>query len=97
MYVLAAIGDINRFENAKHLVGYAGMRARVHDSSMTSRTGRITKAGRKDLRSAMVAAAQAAANFHPYWKEELRRLEPRMGRNKTIVAIARRLVTVWHV
>jgi len=96
--ILAAIGDIHRFEDAKNLVGYAGMGARVHDSGMTTRTGRITKAGRKDLRSAMVEAAQVAANTHPFWKEELKRMEPRLGRNKAIVAIARKLlVTVWFI
>jgi transposase len=96
--VYAAIGDIQRFADAKHLVGYAGMGARVHDSGMTTRTGKITKAGRRDLRVALVEAAQAAAKSHPHWEAELARLEPRLGRNKAIVAIARKLlVTVWHV
>ncbi len=96
--ILAAIGDITRFPDAKHLVGYAGLGARIHDSGLTTRSGKITKAGRKDLRAALVEAAQVAANFHPFWKAELARLEPRLGRNKAIVAIARRLlVAVWHV
>ncbi len=96
--VLAAIGDIHRFEDAKHLVGYAGLGATIHDSGLTTRTGRITKAGRRDLRTAMVEAAQVAANSHPHWKAELARLEPRLGRNKSIVAIARKLlVAVWFV
>jgi transposase len=98
MTVLAAIGDIARFEDANHLVGYAGLGTRVHDSGMTTRTGRITKAGRKDLRAALVEAAQTAANSHPHWKAELARLEPRLGRNKAIIAIARKLlVAVWYV
>jgi len=42
--VWAAIGDIRRFAEPKHLVGYAGLGARVHDSGMYTRTGRITKA-----------------------------------------------------
>jgi len=96
--LLAAIGDISRFPSAKNLVGYAGLGGRVHDSGQTTRTGRITKAGRKDLRAAMVEAAQTAANTHPHWQAELQRLEPRLGRNKAIVAIARKLlVAVWHV
>ena len=96
--VLAAIGDIGRFEDAKHLVGYSGLGARVHDSGMLHRTGGITKAGRRDLRTALVQAAQTAANTHPHWQAELARLEPRLGRNKAIVAIARKLlVAVWHV
>jgi len=96
--VWAAIGDSHRFADPQHLVGYAGLGARVHDSGLTTRTGRITKAGRRDLRLALVEAAQVAANTHPHWKAELARLEPRLGRNKAIVAIARKLlVTVWYV
>lgn len=96
--VLAAIGEIARFPTDKKLVGYAGLGSRVHDSGQLHRTGRITKAGRRDLRAAMVEAAQTAANTHPHWQAELARLEPRLGRNKAIVAIARKLlVAVWHV
>jgi transposase len=96
--ILAAIGDVTRFENAKKLVGYAGLGSRVHDSGTTHTTGRITKAGRRDLRRAMVNAANHAVEDHPHWKKELTRLEPRMGRSKAVVAVARKLlVTVWHV
>jgi transposase len=94
----AAIGDIKRFAEAKKLVGYAGLGARVHDSGLTTRSGKITKAGRRDLRVALVEAAHVVANSHPHWKAELERLQPRLGYNKAIVAIARKLlVTVWHV
>ena len=96
--VSAAIGDIRRFAEAKKLVGYAGLGARVHDSGLTTRTGKITKAGRRDLRVALVEAAHVAANSHPHWKAELARLQPRLGYNKAIVAIARKLlITVWYV
>ena len=96
--VSAAIGNIARFVEAKKLVGYAGLGARVHDSGQTTRTGKITKAGRRDLRVALVEAAHVAANNHPHWKAELARLQPRLGYNKAIVAIARKLlITVWHV
>ncbi len=96
--LLAAIGDIARFPTEKHLVGYAGLGTRVHDSGQSHRTGRITKAGRRDLRAAMVEAAHTAARTHPHWQTELARLEPRLGYNKAIIAIARKLlVVVWHV
>lgn len=96
--LLAAIGDIHRFPNADTLVGYAGLGARVHDSGQTHWLGRITKTGRRDIRHAMVEAAQAAARTHPHWQAELHRLEKRLGRKKTIVVIARKLlVSVWHV
>jgi transposase len=96
--LLAAIGDVSRFPSAKHLVGYAGLGARVHDSGLTHSSGRITKAGRRDVRAAMVETAHTASRTHPHWRAELARLEPRLGKNKAIVAIARKLlVTVWHV
>lgn len=96
--VWAAIGNIERFEDPQHLVGYAGLGTRVHDSGMSTRTGRITKAGRRDLRVVLIEAAQVAANSHPHWKAELARLQPRLGRNKAIVAIARKLlVIVWYI
>jgi transposase len=96
--LLAAIGDIRRFPTPKHLVGYAGLGGRVHDSGLTHRPGGITKAGRRDIRAPMVEAAHTASNTHPHWKAELARLEPRLGHNKAIVAIARKLlVAVWHV
>jgi transposase len=98
MTLLAAIGDVSRFPTANHLVGYAGLGCRVHDSGQTHRRGRITKAGRRDIRASMVEAAHTACRFHPHWKAELARLEPRLGKNKTIVVIARKLlVAVWHV
>jgi transposase len=96
--VWAAIGDIRRFAEPRYLVGYAGLGTRVHDSGMTMRTGKITKAGRRDLRTVLIEAANVATNSHPHWKAELARLEPRLGRNKAIVAIARKLLTaVWYV
>jgi transposase len=98
MTILAAIGDIARFPAAKKLVGYAGLGTRVHNSGMTHSSGRITKAGRRDLRRALVNAANHAVQNHPHWKKELERLEPHLGRSRAIVAIARKLlVAVWHV
>jgi transposase len=98
MTIISAVGDITRFPTAKKLVGYAGLGTRVHDSGKTHSSGRITKAGRRDLRRAMVNAANHAVEHQPHWKAELERQEPHLGRSKAIVAIARKLlVSVWHV
>src|SRR6266496_149502 len=70
MSVLAAIGDITRFPSAKHLVGYAGLGASVHDSGETHRGGHITKEGRSDLRGVMVEAAWVAVEHHSHWEAE---------------------------
>jgi transposase len=96
--VLAAVGDITRFEDAKHLVGYAGLGSAVHASGETHRTGGITKRGRRDLRWALAEAAWVAVRTHPFWQAEFERLSRRMARNAAITVIARKLlVAVWHV
>lgn len=98
MTLLAAIGDITRFPSAKHLVGYSGLGASVHASGQTCQTGRITKQGRREMRSALIEAARMAVEFHPHWKAQFQRLAVRIGKGKAIVAIARKLlVVIWHV
>jgi transposase len=98
MTILAAIGEISRFPSAKHLVGYAGLGARIHASGQVQRGGRITKEGRSDLRVVLVEAAWIAIEHHPHWKALFERLSERLGKQKAIVAIARKLlVAIWHV
>jgi transposase len=96
--ILAAIGDIRRFPDADHLVGYAGLGVSVHDSGESRTTGHITKHGRRDLRRVMVNAANHALAHHPFWRKELERLLPRLGRSRAVVRIGRLLlVAVWHI
>jgi len=99
MTVLAAIGDISRFENAKQLVGYAGIGAGVHDSGKTHKEKKITKKGRRELRWALVEAAWRAVRMSPFWKAEYEKHLKRMRKpNQAIVVIARKLlIAIWHV
>jgi hypothetical protein len=86
------------FPDADHLVGYAGLGVSVHDSGESRTTGHITKHGRRDLRRVMVNAANHAVIHHPFWKKELDRLLPRLGRSRAVVRVARLLlVAVWHI
>jgi transposase len=99
MTVLSAIGDITRFERAKNLVGYAGLGAGVHDSGKKHQGKGITKAGRQELRWAMVEAAWGAVRSDPYWKNQYENLKNRgKHANQATVAIARKmLVAIWYV
>jgi transposase len=98
MTILSAIGDVTRFPTAKKLVGYSGLGGRVHISGRTRRTGGITKQGRRELRTVMVECAWAAVRTHPFWSAKFAQLEKRIGKQKAIVAIARKLlVVVWNV
>jgi len=98
MTILAAVGDVTRFESAKKLVGYSGLGASIHDSGLTHRTGRITKQGRKELRYVLVEAAWSAVACSDFWRQRFQKLCARMDDHKAIVAMARELlVAVWHV
>ena len=98
MTILAAVGDISRFEDARHLVGYAGLGAGVHESGKAHKDKGITKAGRKELRWVLVEAAWRAIRMSELWKQRYEALKARKGPGKAIVAIARKLlVAVWHV
>jgi len=98
MTVLAAIGDIERFESPKRLASYSGLVPGVEQSGMKLRGKRITKEGRRELRWAMVEVAQRAVKADPHWMQLFSRLERRMHRNQAIVTVARHLLTlVWYV
>jgi len=56
MTVLAAIGEITRFESTRHLVSYSGLVPGLEQSGVKLRGKKITKEGRKDLRCLHLAA-----------------------------------------
>jgi transposase len=98
MTVLAAIGDITRFETPGHLASYSGLTPGLDQSGVKLRSKKITKEGRKDLRWAMVEVAQRAVKSDPLWKHRFNELQRRMHRNQAIVVIAHRLLElVWYV
>jgi transposase len=98
MTILGAIGDITRFPTAKKLVGYSGLGARVYSSGQKHYSGGITKAGRKELRTALIEAAWVAVNYDPFWQHRFETLAQRRGRGRAIAAIARKmLVVIWHL
>lgn len=98
MTILSAIGDIQRFETPKKLVGYAGLGAGVHDSGQKHRDRGLTKSGRKELRWALIEAAWQAIRSNPHWRAEYDRLCHNKHPNQAVAAIARKLlVTLWYV
>ena len=98
MTILAAIGDIERFPAPSQLVGYAGLGARVRSSGDWYQTGKISKQGRRELRTALVNSAWVAVRFSNHWRHQFEKLAVRIGKKKAITAIARKLlVVIWHV
>ena len=96
--VIGAAGDIRRFENAQGFSSYTGLVPRVYQSGEGCHHGRITKAGRKELRHALVQAAWSAVRSDPALKASFKRIARTRGEGKAIVAIARKIATrLWHL
>jgi transposase len=94
--VLAAVGDIRRFPNARALVAYLGLDPRVRQSGTeVARSGRISKRGSSSSRWALVEAATSVVRQPGPLRAFYQRLRARRGHGKAIVAVARKLATLF--
>lgn len=97
--IMAAIGDIHRFDHPGKLVSYFGLNPRVRQSGLgAAHHGRISKAGRSHARAMLVeatwAAAKAPGPLHAFFV----RIRAKRGHQIAAVAVARKLaVLCWHV
>lgn len=97
--LMAAIGDIGRFDSPQKLVSYFGLNPRVRQSGLgAAHHGRISKAGRSHARAMLVEAAWAAAKAPGPLHAFFVRIRARRGHQVAAVAVARKLtVLVWHM
>ncbi len=92
----AEIGDVHRFPTARHLVSWAGLTPRHHESDTTVRRGSITKQGSKLVRWAAIEAVQKLGPDAGWLVTNRARLTERRGRNIATVAVARKLLTLVY-
>ena len=90
--------DVTRFPSAGHLAAWAGVAPGNHESAGKRLSGKARK-GSPWLRTALVEAAQAAARTKgTYLAAQYRRLAPRRGQKRAVVAVAHTiLVIVYHL
>lgn len=94
---LAEIGDVRRFPDAKKLVSYAGLAPGVRKSGKRVKHGRITHEGPAVLRWLLVCNAHGAIKARGgKLRRFYLRLAKRIGRNKAIVAVARKLLVIVY-
>ncbi len=87
------VGDIHRFATADSLPNYLGLVPTEYSSGDLVHRGRIRKCGPGSVRAWLVQCAWAAlrAGKDLALVECFKRLEPRVGRKRAIVAVARKL------
>lgn len=96
LLLVCEIDDIKRFASPKKLHAYAGLVPSTYASGGRTFHGRITKAGNKYLRWAMVEAVWPAIQKDVELNQYYHRLAQRKGPNPAKVATARRLLTVVY-
>ncbi len=98
--IMAEIGEIERFPDAKHLQSYAGLIPSAYNSGDKQIHGKITKQGSKWLRWIMIEAAhhQQRCKKIPGFGSYYLNMKKRKGSKTAAVATARKLLAVvWRL
>ena len=97
LVMLAEIGDITRFANARKLASWAGLTPTVRGSDLTVRHGHISGQGSPWLRWVLNQAAQTAKRS-PEFSATYAAISKRRGKKIATIAIARKLLTrAYHL
>jgi transposase len=95
--IVAEIGvDMSRFPTAGHLVSWAGLCPRLHESA-GKRLSTRTRPGNPWLKTTLVQVAWVAARTrNTYLRAQFLRLKSRRGPKKAILAVAASMVTAAY-
>ena len=96
--IISEIGtDMSQFSSSKRLCCWAGLTPGSNESGGKKKSVRITRAG-VYLKPALVQCAHAAvrSDRSPHYKKKYESLVKRRGRKKTIIAIARIILTAIY-
>lgn len=95
--IVAEIGvDMSRFPTAGHLVSWAGLCPRLHESAGKRRSTR-TRPGNPWLKTTLVQAAWVAARTrNTYLRAQFLRIKSRRGPKKAILAVAASILTAAY-
>jgi len=95
--ILAYLGDIRLFTNAKQVASYAGMNPRQENSGSSINRSRLSKMGHGRLRRALYMPALSAAQHNPVLRDTYQRLIAN-GKPKKVAlcAVMRKLLVLAY-
>jgi transposase len=96
MLIIAEVGAIERFPDARHLCAWAGLTPTVRSSDGKARLGHISRQGSPTLRWALVEAAQKCTTGGGPLRESYERIAKRRGAKIAKVAVARQILTLSY-
>jgi transposase len=95
--ILAYIGDISLFENAKQISSYAGLNPRIEQSGTSINHSRLSKMGCARLRKSLYMPALVAVRFNPlltvFYQKLLAKGKPK---KVALVAVMRKLLVLAY-
>ena len=97
--IVAELGSVDRFINAREAAVSSGLTPRLKGSAGKIHSGRITKHGPKSIRRATYIACKSVIKFSPKHRQFFQSVKERRGGKKALVALSRKLValawTLW--
>lgn len=96
--LLAFVGDVHRFSDAKALAAFVGLNPTVHQSGSSVRgKSRLSKKGNATIRKALYMPAIVARRYNPIIKEFAQRLKKAGKSNMLIIgAVMRKLLHIIY-
>ncbi len=96
--LLAFVGDVHRFNDAKALAAFVGLNPTVHQSGSSVRgKSRLSKKGNATIRKALYMPAVVARRYNPIIKEFAERLKKAGKSNMLIIgAVMRKLLHIIY-
>ena len=92
MEILLELQDFSRFRRAQQLAAYVGLTPSQYSSADKIRMGRITGAGKKTVRSALVESCWHLINKDKAMRKKYEQIKARAGGKRAIVAVSRKLI-----
>ena len=86
------LGNLLQFDNERQLFSYTGLTPCEYSSGDNIRKGPITKQGNRHIRGILIEVAWRAISKDPALGEFYKRLLPKAGAKRAIVAVARKLI-----